>query len=145
MTYQNSVPTLLQAKQLRKSQRNLFLYVPGKRGLFNWFEWKHGSVLYWPLTGLVGLMVGKGQLERELLSVWVCVFFHSYYYFCFKWVTRGIFTTAHCLGTVITILNRKQPVLPKCGVYVGNSGRLVFQIECYEPMCLCCFPHKGEL
>lgn len=44
----------------------------------------------------------------------------------FYLVSRNILTTAH--RPVITILNRMQPVLLKCGVYVTNSGRLLFQI-----------------
>lgn len=106
-----------------------------------------------PATGLVGLIVGKGQLERKPSFLSVCLsnpLSTSFFFFKDKLACVSkrlrILTTAHCLGTVITILNKIQPVLPKCEVYVGNSGlRLVFQMECYTAMCLCCLFHEGKL
>lgn len=53
-------------------------------------------------------------------------------------------TTAHCLGTV-SLSNRMQSVLPKCGVYADSSEILSIQIQSYYAIRLCCLFHKERL
>lgn len=55
-----------------------------------------------------------------------------------------ILTTAHCLGTV-SLSNRMQSVLPKCGVYADNSEILSVQIQSCYAMRFCCLFHKERL
>lgn len=84
--------------------------------------------------------------------MWLCVRFYLFLLLFLKLVTRGvrvskglrILTTAHCLGTV-SLSNRMQSVLPKCGVYADSSEILSVQIQSCYAMRLCCLFHKERL
>lgn len=84
--------------------------------------------------------------------MWLCVRFYLFLLLFLKLVTRGvcvskrmrILTTAHCLGTV-SLSNRMQSVLRKCGVYADSSEILSIQIQSYYAMRLCCLFHKERL
>lgn len=83
------------------------------------------------------------MVVREVLSISSTFLEISYQGVCVSKRLR-ILTTAHCLGTV-SLSNRMQSVLPKCGVYGDSSEILSIQIQSYYAMPLCCLFHKERL